>query len=289
MMQQEFDPLGIGSYMISRMRELLGTDFLGAEPFEVPRFALNEPTGFFEEPSSSFYVNPEIEWAFPEAELLPVKGPAVVGEKARGHRQLTGGGTEILESTNTRPARPPRRLFRVDVTENDDYYFLRADLAGMTKENVSISVVEDQNLVSINVEPPKDDFFGLYKSPLESQSISVNPEQQRSSIKEEEVKRMEEKGPEEEKIKENVPVEANKPAESKVEEPAKKETEISHKKEICHLIERCTQGMSRSLKMPKAVDMKKIEAEMRDGLLVVKFSKKRVDVEEGKKHLIEIK
>ena len=46
---QEFDPLGIGSYMRSRMRELIGTDVLGAEPFEVPRFALNEPSQLIEE------------------------------------------------------------------------------------------------------------------------------------------------------------------------------------------------------------------------------------------------
>ena len=46
---QELDPLGIGSYMRSRMRELLGTDVLGAEPVDVPRFSLNEPALFVEE------------------------------------------------------------------------------------------------------------------------------------------------------------------------------------------------------------------------------------------------
>ena len=267
-MMQEFDPLGIGSYMRTRMRELLGPDVLGgAELYSVPRFALDEPELFSEEPS--FYINPDIQWAFPESELLPVKGPAQIGERPRGHRPILGGsGTEILETTNARPARPPRRLFRVDVTENDDYYFLRADLAGMHKDNVKISVDGSQNIVSINVEPPKDDFFGLYKSPLESQSIKP---------KVEEVKITEEKGSQEETVKENMP-----PAQSK-------EQELVHKKEVCHLIERCTQPMSRNLKMPKAVDMGKIEAEMRDGLLVVKFAKKPHEIEESKKQVIEIK
>lgn len=267
---QEFDPLGLGSYMRSRMRELLEPDVLGtAEPLEVPRFALNEPEILGEEPS--FYINPDVQWAFPESELLPVKGPTQIGEKARGHRPIAGAssGTEILESTNARPARPPRRLFRVDVTENDDAYILRADLAGMQKDNVKISVDERQNIVSINIEPPKDDFFGLYKSPLESQSFKQQKEQPKV---EEEVKKMEEKGPQEEIVKENI-----------------KEPELLHKKEVCHLIERCTQSMSRNLKMPKAVDMSKVEAEMRDGLLVVRFAKKPHDVEEAKKHIVEIK
>ena len=263
---QEFDPLGIGSYMRSRMRELIGTDVLGAEPFEVPRFALNEPSQLIEEmpavgTSSEFYVNPEVEWAFPETELvMPTKGPAQIGETARGHRQIPGGGTEILETTNTRPVRPPRRLFRVDVTENDENYFLRADLAGMAKENVKISVMEDRNLVSINVEPPKDDFFGLYKSPLES-TQSIKQQQQTEQ----------------------------EPAEKEPVPPALQHQELSHKKEVCHLIERCTQSMSRTLKMPKAVDMSKVEAEMRDGLLMVKFAKKEHEAEESKKHFVEIK
>lgn len=264
---QEFDPLGIGSYMRSRMRELLGPDVIGVgggtELLNVPRFALDEPaiSGFIEEPSS-FYVNPDVQWAFPETELMPVKGPAQIGENARGHRPIPGGsgGTEILETTNPRPARPPRRLFRVDVTENEEFYFLRADLAGMHKDNVKISVDEGHNSVTINVEPPKDDFFGLYKSPLES----VHPKAS------EEVKKMEEKGPQEEMIKENIPPSVQ-------------------KKEVCHLIERCTQPMARNLKMPKAVDMSKIEAEMRDGLLVIKFAKKPKEVEESKKHIVEIK
>lgn len=278
---QELDPLGIGSYMRSRMRELLGTDVLGAEPVDVPRFSLNEPAPFVEEmlpgTQSGFYINPDVEWAFPEAELMPTKGPAHIGgeKAARGHRQIPGGGTEILETTNTRPVRPPRRLFRVDVTENDECYFLRAELAGMTKENVKISVVENENLVSINVEPPKDDFFGLYKSPLES-SQSIKQQQ----AKQEEPKEPKEAGeskPEESKEKENIPP------------PQHPHQEIYHKKEVCHLIERCTQSMSRTLKMPKAVDMAKIEAEMRDGLLVVKFAKKAHEVEETKKHFVEIK
>lgn len=267
-MMQEFDPLGIGSYMRTRMRELLGPDVLGgAEFYSIPRFALDEPELLVEEPS--FYVNPDVQWAFPESELLPVKGPAQIGEKPRGHRPILGGsGTEILETTNPRQVRPPRRLFRVDVTENDECYFLRADLAGMHKDNVKISVDERQNIVSINVEPPKDDFFGLYKSPLESQSAKV-----------EEVKIMEGKGPQgEEMVKENIP-----PSQPKAEQ------ELAHKKEVCHLIERCTQPMARNLKMPKAVDMGKIEAEMRDGLLVVKFAKKPHEVEESKKQVIEIK
>jgi HSP20 family molecular chaperone IbpA len=277
-MMQEFDPLGIGNYMRSRMRELLGPDVLGGtEPFDVPRFALDEPELLEEEPS--FYINPDVQWAFPESELLPVKGPAQIGEKARGHRSIPGGsGTEILESTNARPARPPRRLFRVDVTENDDYYFLRADLAGMHKDNVKISVDEDNNIVSIDVEPPKDDFFGLYKSPLESHTFKQQQKQQQQSKIEEEHKMVEEKGPqEEEMVKETIPP-------SQPNQP-----ELVHKKEVCHLIERCTQPMSRNLKMPKAVEMSKIEAEMRDGLLVVKFAKKPHEIVELKKHVIEIK
>lgn len=262
---QELDPLGIGSYMRSRMRELMGPDVLGTEPsIDIPRC---EPAMFIEElplSTSSFLINPDLEWAFPEAEqLLSRKGPDQVAERARGHRPIPGGvGTEILETANARPVRPPRRLFRVDVTENDDNYFLRADLAGMHKDNVKISVVEDQNLVSIHVEPPKDDFFGLYKSPLESQ----NYQKQQAGI--------EEKGPVEKES---------------VEPGAKKETEIVHQKEVCHLIERCNQPMKRSLKMPGAVDMSKIEAEMRDGLLVAKFAKKPHEVEASKKHDIEIK
>lgn len=255
---QEFDPLGIGSYMRSRMRELLGPEMMSSELYDVPRFALGEtPKSSIEELQpelASLYINPEVEWAFPEAErmLMPEKGP--VGQKARGHRPIVGGGvgTEILESTNARPARPPRRLFRVDVTENDKYYFLRADLAGMHKDNVKISVHEDQGMVSISVEPPKDDFFGLYKSPLES----IPPHREESE-------------------KENM--------------PPPKESEITSKKEVCHLIERCTQPMKRSLKMPKAVDMTDIQAEMRDGLLVVKFAKKEVPSEESKIHEIDIK
>lgn len=269
---QESDPFGIGSYMRSRMRELLGSDILGGvEPFDIPRFALNDPL-LEDIPSiGSFYVNPDVEWAFPEGEvMIPPKGPAQIGEKSRGHRAIPGVGTEILETTNTRPARSPRRLFRVDVTENDDYYFLRADLAGMKKDNVKISVDEDRNLVSFDVEPPKDDFFGLYKSPLESQL----------SIKES-------NKPEEPKKDEN-------PAESESKEPeSKPQTEniqpLAHKKEVCHLIERSTHPMSRTLKMPKAVDMSKIDAEMREGLLVVKFAKKKVEEVEHKKYSIEIK
>ena len=276
-MMQEFDPLGIGSYMRSRMRELLGPDVLGgSELLDVPRFALNEP-GMEE---TSFYINPDVQWAFPETEMMPVKGPAQISEKARGHRPIPGGsGTEILESTNARPARPPRRLFRVDVTENDNFYFLRADLAGMHKENVKISVDEGQNIVSINVEPPKDDFFGLYKSPLESfGSLSIKPQE---TV--EEVKKMEEKAPQEEMIKENIPPASSASAVKEPPEP------VVQKKEVCHLIERCTQPMMRHLKMPKAVDMEKIEAEMRDGLLVVRFAKKPHEIEEAKRHLVDIK
>ena len=289
-MMQEYDPLGISSYMRSRLRELLGNEILGqVEPLDVPRFALSDP--FVEESSlmdplvvassGPFYINPDVEWAFPGTEaIMPLKGPAQIGtEKARGHRPIPGVGTEILETTNTRPARSPRRLFRVDVTENDEFYFLRADLAGMTKENVKIAVDEAQNLISFNVEPPKDDFFGLYKSPLESQH----------SIKEE---------PTEEPKKE--PVESTEPGKEPTESESKQSEDkqdvskqsvesIVHKKEICHLIERSTMPMSRTLKMPKAVEMHSVEAEMREGLLVVKFSKRAPEVEEHRKHSIEIK
>lgn len=284
-MQELNDPLGIGAYMRSRMRELLGPDVLSIEPFDIPRFARNEPSSILDEPYAPFYINPNVEFSIPELEFVAPNIPGLnvppITEKARGHRPIPGGGTEILESPNVRPARPPRRLFRVDVTENDDFYFLRADLAGMSKDCVKISVVGEQNLVTINVEPPKNDFFGLYKSPLESQA-------QISSVSE--VEKVEEKGPGE---KENVPVSKEKSEEADVgkkeSEAGKKESEISSKKEICHLIERCTQGMSRSLKMPITVDMQKVSAEMRDGLLVVKFAKKPREMEESKKHTIEIK
>lgn len=277
---QEFDPLGIGSYMRSRMREILGADILGTagEPFDVPRFALNEPSLLSLEESPPFYVNPDVDWAFPESEMftMPPKGPAQISERSRGHRVIPGVGTEILESTNTRPSRSPRRLFRVDVTENDDFYFLRADLSGMTKENVKITVDENQNLISINVEPPKDDFFGLYKSPLESQFA-------RSGVSE--IKIGSEAGEKEEEAK--VPEEHKSSQEqAEVKQP---ESSLSHKKEVCHLIERSTQSMTRTLKMPKAVDMSKIEAEMREGLLVVKFAKKAPETEEHHKHAVEIK
>ena len=282
-MQEINDPLGIGAYMRSRMRELLGPDVLGIEPFDIPRFARNEPPSILDEPCAPFYVNPNVELSIPELEFMAapnVQGLNVppITEKARGHRPIPGGGTEILESPNVRPARPPRRLFRVDVTENDDFYFLRADLAGMSKDCVKISVIGEQNLVTINVEPPKNDFFGLYKSPLESQAQAQT---QRSSVSE--VEKIEEKGPGE---KESVPEESE--AGKKESKTGKKESEISSKKEICHLIERCTQGMSRSLKMPITVDMQKVSAEMRDGLLVVKFAKKPRETEESKKHTIEI-
>lgn len=295
---QESDPLGIGSYMRSRMRELFGSDIFGggiaAEPFDVPRFALNEPlieeVPFITPSSSSFYVNPDVEWAFPEGEVvMPPKGPAQTGDKARGHRPIPGVGTEILETTNTRPARSPRRLFRVDVTENDEFYFLRADLAGMTKENVKISVDENQNLISFNIEPPKDDFFGLYKSPLESQF---------SKEKEGEIKKEPENVPKESTKQEEMKSAEVEIEESKFEEIKQQEQHpeqsapsgsLAHKKEICHLIERSTQPMIRTLKMPKAVDMSKIEAEMKEGLLVVKFAKTIKEVEEDKKHYIEIK
>jgi HSP20 family molecular chaperone IbpA len=250
----ELDPLGIGSYMRSRMREILGPDMaIGPESFDIPRFLRNEPLEDLplvsSGPTSSFYVNPDVDWAFPENETA-----AKETNQPRGHRPIPGGGTEILDTPNARLARPPRRLFRVDVTEGDENYFLRADLAGMTRENVNLSIVEEQNLVTISVEPPKDDFFGLYMSPLESKNVNI--------------KRVEEKSEE-----------ANE---------EHKEPSVS-KKEICHLVERCSQSMTRCLKMPREVDMSAIEAEMRDGLLVVKFSKKHKESEEAKKHTIEIK
>ena len=275
---QEFDPLGIGSYMRSRMRELIGPEMMGTELYDVPRFALGEgpkSKSLLEETQmipemASLYINPEVEWAFPEG-ISSERGPQ--GTKARGHRPIIGGGvgTEILESTNAHPARPPRRLFRVDVTENGEFYFLRADLAGMHKENVKIAVQPDQNMVVISVEPPKDDFFGLYKSPLESVQLTQKQE-----------------SPE----KENLPSKESSESSSMKgpEISSMKESEISSRKEVCHLIERCTQSMKRSLKMPKAVNMSKVQAEMRDGLLVIKFAKKELtQAEENKMHEIDIK
>lgn len=281
-MMQESDPFGIGSYMRSRMKELLGADYLSgtAEPFDIPRSAYEPEIGGF----GSFHINPDVEWAFPEAveAVLPLKGPAQIGEKARGHRPIPGIGTEILESSNTRPARPPRRLFRVDVTENEDFYFLRADLAGMSRENVKISVDENQNLVSFNVEPPKDDFFGLYKSPLESQ-FSIKEVVEGSKVSESA------EGSKEPGSKESKSAESKESKEPEQSKESKQPTPSPHKKEICHLIERSTHPMQRTLKMPKAVDMARVEAEMREGLLVVKFAKKRAEVEEQKKHFVEIK
>lgn len=243
------DPLGISSYMRNRLLELIGPELLGTAELERPRAA--EPIG-----AGGFYINPDVEYAFPypEYELISPKGPSTAttsASTAKGHRPIAGGATEILETPNTRPARPPRRLFRVDVTESEAEYILRADLAGMSKENVRIDVLEDQSTVTIAVEPPKNEFFGLYKSPLESRT---------EIIKEAETE------------------------EEKSEETRKEMPE----KEICHLVERCVGPMARSIKMPNAVDMSAINATMKEGLLLIKFAKKKQSTEESKKKVIEI-
>ena len=248
------DPLGIGSYMRNRLLELIGPELLEAQEAERPRGV--EPMS-----GGEFYINPDVEFAFPypEYELISPKGPGSASTgaaAAKGHRPIAGGATEILESPNTRPARPPRRLFRVDVTESEESYILRADLAGMSKANVKIDVMEEQNILSISVEPPKNEFFGMYKSALESM--------ERLEVSKEEAKTEEEK--------------ENDPGHKAVPE-----------KEICHLIERCTGPMSRAIKMPNAVDMSAVDANMNEGLLMIKFAKKKPASQESKKKTIEIK
>ncbi len=252
------DPLGISSYMRNRLLELIGPELFEAQEAERPR--ATQPIG-----ASEFYINPDVEFAFPypEYELISPKGPNTQQPAAKGHRPIAGGATEILESPNTRPARPPRRLFRVDVTESSQEYILRADLAGMSKENVKIDVMEEQNIVSISVEPPKNEFFGMYKSALESieRVERVEPE------------KMEKEGASKEE-KESI---------------SSEKKGMIPEKEICHLIERCTGPMTRAIKMPNAVDMTTINASMKEGLLMIKFAKMKPITQESKRKSIEIK
>jgi HSP20 family molecular chaperone IbpA len=239
--------------MRSRLLELIGPEFMQVSESDRPRAV--EP---MRSSSSEFYINPDVEFAFPypEFELISPKGPTTGVTAAKGHRPIAGGATEILESPNARPARPPRRCFRVDVTESGEEYILRADLAGMSKENVKIDVLDDQNIVSITVEPPKNEFFGMYKSALESmETIEISEEKEHREPKEEE------KQPEHKMMPE---------------------------KEICHLIERCTGPMSRAIKMPNAVDMSSVNASIKEGLLMIKFAKKKPVSQEFKKKSIEI-
>lgn len=249
------DPLGISSYLRNRLLEALGPSLMESPELQT----LERPRGI---DTGGFYINPDVEFAFPspEFELIEPKGP---GRPPKGHRSIAPGATEILESPNNRHSFPPRRSFRVDVTETEDEYILRADLAGMSKENVKIDVQDDQNSVIIAVEPPKDEFFGLYKSALESRQELAK----------------EDTGREEKETK----------AETEEKE---KETEIQPeqhlKKETFHLHERCTGPSSRTIKMPQAVDMNTSKAEMKQGLLMIKFAKKKHE-EVAKKRSIEIK
>lgn len=251
------DPLGISSYLKNRLLEALGPSLMESPELQT----LERPRGV---DTGSFYINPDVEFAFPapEFELIEPKGPS---RTPKGHRSIAHGATEILETPNNRHSFPPRRSFRVDVTETEDEYILRADLAGMSKENVKIDVYEDHNSVNIAIEPPKDEFFGLYKSALES--------------RQELAKEGTERDDKETKV-ESVEKEKEKSAEIEPSPLLKKET--------FHLHERCTGPSSRTIKMPQAVDMITSKAEMKQGLLMIKFAKKKLE-EVAKKRSIEIK
>lgn len=247
------DPLGISSYLRNRLLEALGPSIIESPELQL----LERPRGVDTSTSGGFYINPDVEFAFlpSEFEKIEPKGPS---RTPKGHRSIAPGATEILETINSHQAFPPKRSFRVDVTETDDEYILRADLAGLTKENVKIDVQDDSNSVIIAIEPPKDEFFGLYKSALESQQ-EVSKEASETEVKAEQS-----------------------------EPETKAEPEKHLKKETFHLHERCTVPYSRTIKMPQAVDMSTSEAEMKQGLLRIKFSKKKHE-DIAKKRSIEIK
>lgn len=251
--------------MRNRLLELIGPELMMDVP-ELERPRASEPTG-----PSSFYINPDAEFAFPFPEyeqLISPKGPPAQPSPPKGHRPIPGGATEILESANTRPARPPRRLFRVDVTESEGEYILRADLAGMCKDNVKIDVSEEQNIVAISVEPPKTQFFGLYKSALESRPEAIKEIEESAAVT-------------------TTTTTTTSPEESKTTIHGEG-VKAMPEKETCHLIERCTGPMCRSIKMPNAVNMAAAKACMKDGLLVITFAKKQPSSEESKKVSIEI-
>jgi len=59
-----------------------------------------------------------------------------------------------LPSAETRAAAPTQ--FRMDVTENDKEYQVRADLPGLKKEEISITISGNQVAVSAEVKHEKD-------------------------------------------------------------------------------------------------------------------------------------
>jgi HSP20 family molecular chaperone IbpA len=271
-MSEDIDPFGMNSYMRNRLREFFGSSgtpgygSFGGLPSERPRGAA-QPAHLLQE-----VLDPLLEW-LPESAMysptlwLPQKGPGLEEPQAQGYRKHPSGEVEILESATNRVSRPPRRLFRSDVTETEDSYIVRADLAGMSRENVKIWVEEERQLVHVEVEPPKDEFFGLYKSPLESKAAELK------ESKAEEIH--------------------DKPAEQQHQPESLEKASVPETlpvKEVCHLMERCTSPMSRAIKMPRQVDFSvPIDAVMHNGLLVIKFAKKRESVMETKRHEIPVK
>ena len=262
-MLEDIDPLSLSAYMRSRFREFLGlSDFEEMPPSEQRMSRVERPRGavlperLLEEALLSTdpwsLVAPDWSTASiasqvpkPRIETLPAP---------HGHLKHPSGQVDILDSPSTTSSRAPRRIFHMDVTESNNAYWLRADLAGFRKENVKISVDEDKKLVFIVANPPKDAFFGLYKFPAGSMEKQQEGEHEPSVKPEGSEKMAEEKAQQQE----------NDPFLEK----------ILPEKEVFHLNERCIHAMSRHIKMPDAVDFNApIVAEMRDGLLLLCFRK----------------
>jgi len=178
---------------------------------------------------------------------------------------------------------------KINVSEDDDHYYIHADLPGMTKDQVKMEISEDNRLFTLSGERKS-----VVKNDQPNQTLAI----EKNQVKEEEEKEKEkekEKDVKHEKKgkkgkKSTTANNTNKEKAKKAEENTTDNSSSDPLKKKFSLME-CHYGkFKRSFTIPENVDLDHISAKMENGVLEVTFKKLVSDkTEKNKIRTIQIK